>query len=511
MARYIIPSVALPALYSAYRSYFYPNSPSAFGIRSLEDAINSLNANENTLEALRFLNQTPDVSYLSSLSPTALGVMALRGSELSKFVPVTKCEVDEDDLLFSKLLSKFNLGDDWNSALARLYRVSCPEEDLACPEGWLARRPSQVVRLYQLLRILFIKTEVPFDSSVVGLEIVPFLYVVFTQFRDSNKQLSLLALKILSNVALNAPLYAVSIFTSEWLHLLSNMVTRGKSLEERLLSHKICQNALNTLGVVDYQLRSDIYELFLPEKEPLVDLVLIHGLCGSVVYTWRQKDHSSNIVSDCWPKDWLHLDIPQPMRIIGIDYYSSLMQFTGIMESLQVRADRFKHQLEAAGIGKRPVIFICHSMGGLLAKRLLLDLPALAEKTVGILFIATPHRGSPIAAWGYSILHPTADVLFLLEENPLNKKLNEDFWKISDKIPVIVSMAETKESDLIGTAKGIIVPTQSAVYEKGAVYHIEEVHHNVCKPSERTSPSYGVVLNFLRDCIQEAKKIREGT
>ncbi|KAK6033390.1 hypothetical protein OSTOST_00390 [Ostertagia ostertagi] len=479
MARYIVPSVALSAIYSAYRSYFCPTSPSAFGIRSLEDAISSLNANENTLEALRFLQHTTDTTYLSSLSPTALGVMALRGSELSKYVPVTKCEMDEDDLTFSKLLTKFNLGDDWNSGIAWLNRVPCPEEDLACPEEWLARRPSQVMRLLQLLRIMFVKTEIPFDPSAVGVEVVPFLYVIFTQFRNSNKELALIALKILSNVALNAPPYAVSIFTSDWLPLLSSMVTRGKSLEERLLAHKICQNALSTLGVVDYQLRSDIYELFLPDKEPEVDLIMIHGLCGSVAYTWRQKDHSSNIVSDCWPK---------------------------------VRADRFKYQLEAAGIGRRPIIFICHSMGGLLAKRLLLDLPALAEKTVGILFVATPHRGSPIAAWGYSILHPTPDVLFLLEENPMNKKagdLNEDFSKVSDKIPVIVSMAETKESDLIGKAKGIIVPTQSAVFERGAVYHIDEVHHNVCKPSERSSPSYGVVLNFLRDSIQEARKRKQ--
>ncbi|PIO69209.1 hypothetical protein TELCIR_08979, partial [Teladorsagia circumcincta] len=182
----------------------------------------------------------------------------------------------------------------------------------------------------------------------------------------------------------------------------------------------ICQNALSTLGVVDYQLRSDIYELFLPDKEPEVDLIMIHGLCGSVAYTWRQKDHSSNIVSDCWPK---------------------------------VRADRFKYQLEAAGVGRRPIIFICHSMGGLLAKRLLLDLPALAEKT-----------------------------------------LNEDFSKISDQIPVIVSMAETKASDLIGRAKGIIVPTQSAVFERGAVYHIDEM-----KFCERRDPATLIVMTSGRD------------
>ncbi|EYB95332.1 hypothetical protein Y032_0161g3372 [Ancylostoma ceylanicum] len=507
MTRYIIPSVALSAVYSAYRSYFYPDSTSAFGIRTIEEAVASLNANVNALEALHFIQQNKsDNSIVCSLSPTALGVLALRGSELCKHVPVTRCEMDEDDSTFSTLLAKFSLGDEWDSGMAWLSRVACPEEDLACPEEWFARRPSQVLRLLQLLRLMFLKTEVPFDPAQISVEVVPFLYLIYTQFRDTNKELSILALKTLSNIALNGPPYAISIFTSDWLPLLASLVVNGKTLEERLISHKICQNALNTLGVVNYQLRSDIYELFLPEKEPEVDIVMIHGLRGGVAYTWRQKDHSTNIVSDCWPKDWLPLDIPHPMRILGLDYPSYLMQFTGTLESLQVRADRFKRQLEAAGVGRRPVIFICHSLGGLLAKRLLLDLPELAKQTVGVLFIATPHRGSPIASWGYSILHPTEDVLLLLEENPVNKKLNEDFFKISDKIPVIVSMVETKQSDLIGTAKGIIVPTQSAVYEKGAVYHIEEVHHNVCKPSERTSPSYAVVLNFLRDSIQEAKK-----
>ncbi|VDL82668.1 unnamed protein product [Nippostrongylus brasiliensis] len=294
----------------------------------------------------------------------------------------------------------FNIGDEWNAGIAWLNRVACPEEDLACTDEWLARRPSQILRLFQLLRLMFVKTELSFDASVIGVDVVPALHVIFTQFRDTHKDISLLVLKILSNIALNSTPYAVKIFTSEWLPLLASMVTRGKSLEERLLSHKICQNALSTLGVVDYQLCSDVYEVFLPEQQP---------------------------------EDWLHLDIPQPMRILGLDYPSSLMQFRRITESLQVRADRFKHQLAAAGIGRRPVIFICHSMGGLLAKRLLLDLPELAEKTVGILFICTPHRGSPIAAWGYSILQPTADVLFLLEENPLNKKVGCEIYRHSSE------------------------------------------------------------------------------
>uniref|UniRef100_A0A183FS91 Protein SERAC1 n=1 Tax=Heligmosomoides polygyrus TaxID=6339 RepID=A0A183FS91_HELPZ len=350
-----------------------------------------------------------------------------------------------------------------SESIILLWRVACPEEDLACPGEWLARRPSQVMRLFQLLRIMFVKTEFPFDSSMLSVDVVPFLYVVFTQFRDSNKELSLLALKILANIFYSEP-YSRKYLRLEWLLLLSSMVTRGKCLEERLLSHKICQNALNTLGVVDYQLRSDVYELFLPEKEPEVDLIMIHGLCGSVAYTWRQKDHSSNIVSDCWPKDWLYLDIPQPMRIIGIDYPSSLMQFTGMIESLQVRADRFKHQLEAAGVGRRPIVFICHSMGGLLAKRW---------------DIVHRYAASRIS---YSCFHRSEQSFKLPSDELLLLQLNEDFSKISEKIPVIVSMVETKESDLIGTLNARLNSVQ---------WH---------------SPSYGVVLNFLRDSIQEAMK-----
>ena len=54
-------------------------------------------------------------------------------------------------------------------------------------------------------------------------------------------------------------------------------------------------------------------------------------------------------------------------------------------------------------------------------------------------------------------------------------QLDLNFAKIHDEIPLIASMIETKESNLIGTAKGIVVPRESAVYSRGALYHIEEV------------------------------------
>ena len=51
----------------------------------------------------------------------------------------------------------------------------------------------------------------------------------------------------------------------------------------------------------------------------------------------------------------------------------------------QERADTFRSQLAAAGLGTRPIVFICHSMGGLLIKRLLLDCQKFADKTVRLI------------------------------------------------------------------------------------------------------------------------------
>lgn len=53
--------------------------------------------------------------------------------------------------------------------------------------------------------------------------------------------------------------------------------------------------------------------------------------------------------------------------------------------------------------------------------------------------------------------------------------MDEDFKKIVDKVGVITSIVETKKSNIIGSRQGIVVPSESAVIGRGAVYHIEDV------------------------------------
>ncbi|CAJ0579019.1 unnamed protein product, partial [Mesorhabditis spiculigera] len=509
MAKYLAPTAAIGALYSTY--FGLKKTDDVQTIKSIDEAIRQLNANENTDDALRFISKFDfgaQPVYLSQLSTRSLGILAGLGSELihSSRVNMQRCKQEANDYLFQKILKQVSLGRDWDNEVDWLSRSPCSEDDLSC-EDWQVWRPPQIERFYRILYKLFRETEKG-ALPTLNVNIVDFLYNAYALFADNVPEVAMLILKILGNVALMDVVYAERIFSSEWLMILSSLVTHGDTLEKRLLAHKICRNGLHALDTVPYKLHSDVYELHVSPGKIEVDIVLIHGLCGSVFYTWRQKDNKSALISECWPKDWLPLDINEPIRILGIDYPSFLLNMSGSAESFPARAERFVNRLSSAGVGCRPVIFICHSMGGLLAKKMLLESEELRKNTVGILFMATPHRGSPIAAWSdYSLfLAPSEDVTFLRVNNEVNEKLNKDFEGVAKDISVITTMVETKESALIGTAKGLVVPAESAVFGQGVLYHIDAVHHEVCKPSERSSPAYRVILNFLRDSIASARK-----
>jgi hypothetical protein len=60
-------------------------------------------------------------------------------------------------------------------------------------------------------------------------------------------------------------------------------------------------------------------------------------------------------------------------------------------------------------IGQRPIIFIAHSLGSLVCEQALNlcdkreGLRSILANTLGIIFMGTPHGGSHLAEWGFSV------------------------------------------------------------------------------------------------------------
>ena len=93
--------------------------------------------------------------------------------------------------------------------------------------------------------------------------------------------------------------------------------------------------------------------------------------------------------------------------IWSIDYEVEPSAWKGNAMPLTDRATNILELLNVHNIGKYPIIFVTHSLGGLLVKQMFRtasdrkdqEWKNIVEKTRGIVFLATPHSGSNIANW----------------------------------------------------------------------------------------------------------------
>ena len=134
------------------------------------------------------------------------------------------------------------------------------------------------------------------------------------------------------------------------------------------------------------------------------------------------------------------------VRVIGVDFDSYLSQWGNTCPSESFRtnlADRsadILEKLKASGVGKRPVIFVGHSLGGLIIKKMLVSAAAaaatsdadreLVANARGVCFYGTPHAGTAMANLGSAakyLFFPTAEVRELEAGSPQLEELNSSF------------------------------------------------------------------------------------
>lgn len=117
------------------------------------------------------------------------------------------------------------------------------------------------------------------------------------------------------------------------------------------------------------------------------------------------------------------------------------------------------------------------------------------------MFISTPHRGSPLAGYAPKFFHLSDDLRLLREDSEINQKLEIEFKQIVNKIPIFVTILESRKTSIFGT-RHFIVPPRSGYFDKGSIYHVDAQHHYVCKPEDRNSSIYAIVLNFVKDALR---------
>jgi hypothetical protein len=150
---------------------------------------------------------------------------------------------------------------------------------------------------------------------------------------------------------------------------------------------------------------------------------------GDAKTTWHPKSEPDKF----WPR-WLAEDVPG-VGVWSLSYDASTSAWRGSTMPLADRATNVLDQLDLEGIGAKPIVFVCHSLGGLLVKQSLrhaydfghAGYRAIAEQTRAIAFISTPHSGADIATWMQylgTVLRTTATVEELAAHHPRLRELN---------------------------------------------------------------------------------------
>ncbi|WP_365939987.1 tetratricopeptide repeat protein [Moorena sp. SIO3I8] len=247
--------------------------------------------------------------------------------------------------------------------------------------------------------------------------------------------------------------------------------------------------------------RNDLIEIFGTENPSRRgDVIFVHGLGGDALSTWHPQERRDD--HNFWPA-WLGEDLSD-VGIWSLAYEVEPFRWKGNSMPLVDRATNSLDLLDSYEIGDRPIIFVTHSMGGLLVKQMLRSArdfgkwQAIASGTRGIVFLSTPHSGSDLARWiNYigTILRTTVSIEELEAHHSRLRELN--FLYRNDhqfsEIPMLV-YCETRPTN------GILVVNQTSADPgiKGVIPVPMDVDHiSICKVDDKKNRIYRQVKRFV--------------
>ncbi|XP_061563300.1 protein SERAC1 [Cololabis saira] len=355
-----------------------------------------------------------------------------------------------------------------------------------------------------------------------GLQLLQRVY----QLRRDSLKIQSNIIRILGNLALNESVHQ-AIVQSGWLYVLAEMTQSPHVMQA---SHAARALANLDRETVKEKYQDGVYILHPQTRsdQPIkADVLFIHGILGAAFKTWRQKDRSTSKeereseskedYTECWPKSWLAADCPN-LRVLSVEYDSHLSDWMAKCpaenqrKSLAYRSRELLKKLKLAGIGERPVVWVAHSMGGLLVKKMLQDasqdpdMQELLKNTKGVLFYSVPHRGTFMAEYSVNVrylLFPSIEVRELCKDSPALRNLNESFLNIAKENEFsVLSFAETLPTNIGPMLKILVVPTQSADLGIGDLIEVDVDHLNICKPEKKDSFLYKRSLQFIQEALQ---------
>lgn len=277
-----------------------------------------------------------------------------------------------------------------------------------------------------------------------------------------------------------------------------------------------------------------IQELYCPLTDIQVDIVAVHGINGDAHHTWTTTP--SNI---CWLSHPALLpNFINNARILTWGYNASVTSRKGrgtsadrILQHAQTLVAQLHADRELEGASERPIIFVCHSLGGIVVKRALAysasqtaskvaHLHSIYTCTYGILFFGTPHNGSSKANLFSNlqkVVSLTVPKKALETDSSLLKALEEDsevLQNITDQFAPLLHRFrifffwEQERTDLKYTKDYVVDQSSAApILDDTERSGIAADHRGICRFERRNSPGFRTVAAALKRYCKDAPDV----
>ena len=218
------------------------------------------------------------------------------------------------------------------------------------------------------------------------------------------------------------------------------------------------------------------------------------------------------------------------MLAYGYDSSASALFADDAPETIQRMAESFVQELRAdrqfAGTLRRPIIFVCHGMGGVLVKKSLVysstrTAPKVAHlwdhyvSTFAILFFGTPHGHTDKPSWlEYEVMSKPARHRVGAYFKPTDKGhsqmprlVDNDFAPLVKQFHLFFFWEELPTR--IGIRSTLLVDHKSAApkLDNTEAAGIHATHSDMCKFGSRTSSDYRTVIAALTTYCEKAPGI----
>jgi hypothetical protein len=206
--------------------------------------------------------------------------------------------------------------------------------------------------------------------------------------------------------------------------------------------------------------------------------------------------------------------------------------------SIEDFAENIYQSLRKVGVGDKPTIFVCHSMGGLIGKKVILKFHenGISQNIKGVAFYSTPHYGSQIITTIFNLLAiKLIEMKNIFETNCsehgmtredirdqyisryefskatseicLNGKSNFEKEHIEFKKLGInyINFHETEKTDIYQRNMVHIVEPESRYLPETHNYYLDNTSHSTLQkfsPNNFEDKGYDILVNFIRDMLK---------